>query len=127
MNTTDITSVDQLLLHAALAGDNNLALAALEEGADPNCRDQVGNTPLMRAAAHDDVVMLQLLVEAGADPNSVNQYGSTALIKAAIHDRANAAKELIRCGAQVGLRDTDGLTAKDIAIKIGSKEVIAVL
>ena len=91
------------------------------------CRDQVANTPLMRAAAHDDVVMLQLLVDAGADPNSVNQYGSTALIKAAIHDRANAAKELIRCGAQAGLRDTDGLTAKDIAIKNGSREVIAEL
>jgi hypothetical protein len=81
----------------------------------------------MRAAAHDDVEMLHLLVDAGADPNAVNEFGSTALIKAAIHDRVNAATELIRVGAQAGLRDADGLTAKDIAIKVGSKDVAAVL
>ncbi|WP_409529403.1 ankyrin repeat domain-containing protein [Thiobacillus sp.] len=127
MNSADKIDVDQLLLHASLSGDVSLAHVALEGGANPNCRDQVGNTPLMRAAAHDDVAMLQLLVDAGADPNAVNQFGSTALIKAAIHDRVNAAKELIRCGAQTSVRDIDGLTAKDIAIKTGSKEVTAVL
>jgi ankyrin repeat protein len=127
MNKTDLFSVDQLLLHASSSGDINLAIAALGKGADPNCRDQVGNTPLMRATAHDDVEMLRLLVDAGADLNSVNEFGSTALIKAAIHDRVNAAKELIRVGAKADLRDVDGLTAKDIAKKVGSKDVDAVL
>lgn len=127
MNTTDNINLEQQLLHAASAGDMTMALAALEKGADPNCCDQVGNTPLMRAVAHDDVEMLFLLVDAGADLNAVNQFGSTALVKAAIHDMANTAKELIRCGAQVDLRDVDGLTAKDIAIKAGSKQVAALL
>lgn len=122
-----IVEVNQLLLHASSAGDLGLALAAIEKGADPDCRDPRGFTPLMRAATYGEVGMLQLLMDAGASLDTVTEYGVTALMKAAIHDRSGAAQELVRCGADTSLRDADGQTAKEIAIKLGNNTTAAVL
>jgi ankyrin repeat protein len=118
---------NQLLLHASSAGDLDLALAAIEKGANPDCRDPRGFTPLMRAATYGDVRMLQLLVDAGATLDAVTEHGITALMKAAIHDRADAAQELLRRGANASLRDVDGLTAKEIAVRLENCAVAAVL
>ena len=122
-----LVSVDHLLLHASSAGDFDLALAAVEKGANPDCRDPRGFTPLMRAATYGDVRMLQLLLDAGAILDAVTEHGVTALMKAAIHDRANAAQELLRCGADAGLRDADGFTAKEISVRLENNAVAAVL
>jgi ankyrin repeat protein len=123
----ELVDTNQLLLHASAAGDLDLALAAIEKGANPDCRDPRGFTPLMRAATYGDVGMLQLLVDAGATLDAVTEHGVTALMKAAIHERADAAQELLRCGAAAGLRDTDGFTAKEIAVRLGNNAVAAVL
>ena len=72
----------------------------LEQGANPNLRLLrpvrarkvnstnnrllgVGATPLLRAATHADVQVLQLLLDAGADSNLTTQIGTTALMLAA--------------------------------------------
>lgn len=123
----EAVSAEQLFLYALSTGDIRLALAALNNGAAPDCRDHHGNTPLMRAATYGEVEMLKLLVDAGADINAVTEHGVTALMKTAIHDRVNAALELLSCGADVSLQDSNGLTAKEIAIKLGNKGVAAVL
>lgn len=104
-----------------------LALMTVEKGADPNCRDPRGLAPLMRAATYGDVKMLQLLMDAGAVLDAATKYGITALMKAAIHDRADAAQELIRRGANASLRDVDGYTAKEIAVRLENKAVASVL
>lgn len=126
-NEPETVSTDQLLLHAASTGGARLALAALNEGASPDCRDPHGNTPLMRAATYGEAGMVKLLVDAGADLNVATEYGVTALMKAAIHDRTGAAKQLLMCGADGSLRDCDGLTAKEIAVRLGNGAVAAVL
>jgi len=41
-NETTAVDVNELLLHAAAAGDLDLAVAAIEKGADPDCRDPRG-------------------------------------------------------------------------------------
>jgi ankyrin repeat protein len=120
-------TTEQLLLHAASTGDTKLALAALDNGASPNCRDHQGNTPLMRAATYGKVEMVQLLVDAGADVDAATEHRVTALMKAAIHDRAAAAHKLLSVGADGSLQDCDGLTAKEIAVKLGNSAVAAVL
>lgn len=81
----------------------------------------------MRAATYGDVKMLQLLMDAGATLDTVTEYGITALMKAAIHDRVDAARELLRCGANADLRDVDGFTAKEIAVRLENVAVAAVL
>jgi len=79
-NEPEVVSAEQLLLHASSIGDIRLALAALDSGAAPDCRDHHGNTPLMRAATYGEVEMLKLLVEAGAEINAITEHGVTALI-----------------------------------------------
>lgn len=126
-NEPETVSTDQLLLHAASTGDARLALAALNEGASPDCRDPHGNTPLMRAATYGEAGMVKLLADAGADVNAATGHGVTALMKAAIHDRPGAAQQLLMCGADGSLRDCDGLTAKEMAVRLGNGAVAAVL
>lgn len=123
----DFVDVNELLLHAAAAGDVHLALTAIDRGASPNCRDPRGLTPLMRAATYDNVEMLQLLIDAGAEIDAATEHNVTALMRAAIHDRVAAARELIRCGAATNLRDVDGFTAKEVADRLGNKGVAAIL
>jgi len=55
-------------LHSAVAArDHEAARALLEAGADPDPRQQGGFTPLLAAAHHDDVRMVELLLKHGAD------------------------------------------------------------
>jgi ankyrin repeat protein len=56
-------------LHSAVAArDHDAARALLDAGADPDCVQQGGFTPLLAAAHHDDAEMAKLLLEHGADP-----------------------------------------------------------
>jgi len=55
-------------LHSAVAArDLDAATALLEAGADPNSAQQGGFTPLLAAAHHDDVELVELLLRHGAD------------------------------------------------------------
>ena len=50
----------------------------LEQGADINCKDALGNTPLMEAAYTGQPDMVRLLIKAGADAAARNIFGRTA-------------------------------------------------
>ena len=55
-------------LHSAVAaGDHDAAEALLEAGADPDCVQQGGYTPLLAAAHSDDPKLAALLLRHGAD------------------------------------------------------------
>lgn len=66
---------DEMLIVAVSANKYDRALHLLEAGADPNCYDWFGETPLQGATTAD---MVQLLIEWGADPDQVDQKGRTA-------------------------------------------------
>ncbi|MFF8607029.1 ankyrin repeat domain-containing protein [Streptomyces sp. NPDC015346] len=61
---------DQLLLAAARRGDPIEVRAALAAGADVESRDHEGRTPLLLAAAGDQVAAAEILLGAGADPDA---------------------------------------------------------
>jgi ankyrin repeat protein len=82
-------------LHAAVAGRNADAVAALlERGADPNARQQAGYTPLMGAAAAGRDDLAELLLARGADPALVNDEGKSAAVIAQEHGHAALAARL---------------------------------
>ncbi len=60
---------------------SNLTLveALIKQGADINCPDNNGNTPLHYAALRRDIPMMKALLDAGADPASENSSGDSPL------------------------------------------------
>lgn len=71
---------------AAHVANTDLARVLLARGADPNCRDQDGDTPMHAAIKSrivgDPTAFVELLLAAGADPAIRNNDGRTALDEA---------------------------------------------
>jgi ankyrin repeat protein len=66
------------ILSWAAVTSYNITKLLLDAGADVELTAQNGNTPLMDAAAYNQVSCAKLLLEAGADPSIKNNAGKTA-------------------------------------------------
>jgi len=73
----------------------------LDAGANIEARDNDGWTPLMHAAARDNVPAIQLFVSYKANLNATTPDGYTALAYALADGRFAAAKALVEAGASV--------------------------
>lgn len=108
--------------------------AVLTAGADPNCMDPDGWSPLMlittntltyrpflSAHTHDPIGMSAAkLLKAGADPNITSHMGrSTALHLAATKGIVPMCQALLDHGARVDVRDADGRRPSDLAKRHG--------
>lgn len=60
---------------AAAAGHTKIVIILLENGADPNVREQGGYTPLHAAAQNGDLDMISVLLNHGADLKIASQDG----------------------------------------------------
>ena len=60
------------LITAARGGDRGAAAALLDQGASPNARNRLGDTPLNSAAARGQLELVQLLLAHQADVNLAN-------------------------------------------------------
>lgn len=69
------TEGEPLLITAVNSGKTKAALALLDAGADINCADADGNTPLHHAAVNGDFAMTKLLLTRGADRTRTNAAG----------------------------------------------------
>lgn len=96
------------LMRAASNGSEELVLALLDAGADPNARGQFGRAALM--ACKKDTRMCGLLLSRGADPLLVDEDGSTAL-HWAVERGCSEAIIALAAGAAMEMRDRGGLTA----------------
>jgi ankyrin repeat protein len=108
--------LNRALAEAVRAGDAAADRRLLSRGADPNSRDDLGETVLMRAASESDGYIVQLLLEAAADRNVMNEshvergVGATALLKAIHGGRESNASVLLSGGADPNQPDTRGQT-----------------
>jgi hypothetical protein len=95
----------------------------LQTGADPNARDDAGNTPLMLAASGGNVKAIRLLIDAGGEVNSQgNQDGRTPLMSlvAALHPLRvylSGSRVLLDAGADPNIRANNGTTVMDWAMQ----------
>lgn len=77
----DPLELDKLMLEACVSRDNNEVFVEklLKAGADVNCKDENGNTPLMRAIRYGKTEIIDLLVENGAKVSAKNNNGESAI------------------------------------------------
>lgn len=111
------------LVAAVRAGRAEEARRLLEEGADPNARDERGFTPLHIACARGDAGIAELLLERGADPNAVGAAGVTPLHVAAYGGHRGVVELLLRWGADPSLGDSSGKTPADVARERGFLDI----
>ena len=98
----------------------------LDAGAEPNICNNVGETPLHKAAHHTG--MVPLLLAAGANPNIKDDYDQTPLREAVLAGDAEAVKALLGYGASVDEVDNTGQTPLLLATRHkGNAEIVKAL
>ena len=117
---------------SAHGGDTETGELLLDHGAVPDNSDNLGNTPLMYAAAqnHDKFIQLLMFKFKKLNVNTVNKQGDTALHLAAKKGHTEALRSLL---SKVHLIDTDiknidGFRAIDLAFienRFSAQEVLA--
>jgi cytohesin len=90
-------------LHMALEEDLNphIALYLLEAGANPNAKDEEGNSPLHWAVEIKNIEIVKAMIKAGADLESENGQRNTALMLAVARDDVAMMRLLMSAGATV--------------------------
>ncbi len=108
----------------------------LEVGANPNLRANEGVAGIVNLSSNRDqsgtkgafvVQAVTLLLDGGADPNARYTDGMTPLMYAALNNNYGLAELLVQRGADLGLKNKDGLTARDIAGGFGHTQVAVLL
>ncbi|CAL8118808.1 unnamed protein product [Orchesella dallaii] len=95
---------------------------------DPNVTDKYGYTALHYAARNGCLSAAKTLIEFGADCNA--QTGSlraTPLHRAVTAKKTEMVQFLVQSGANLKLKDTDGLTPFDRALKEGHQPILNIL
>ena len=76
---------------------------------DPECRDSIGNTPLIAAVIVNNKKIVKLLLKHGVDFDASNKHGNTALHFAAEYQLASTTKYLLKKGASRTIRNSIGM------------------
>lgn len=116
------------LLFASFNGHTPVVKLLLESRARLSRRDALGRTALMFAATGDNAETVELLLKQGAEVNAFDaNEGFTALMHAAAEGHADVVKVLLKYDADPTMRDTDGDSARDFALRNRHADVVQLL
>jgi ankyrin repeat protein len=108
--------------------DDRCALALLKAGADSSPKHESGAMPIHLAAASNYLGALQALLDRRPhDVDAKTNIGITPLMMASTEGHAEAVRLLLKFGADRTLKDDEGLTARDVAIKNGNENLVPLL
>ncbi|KAK5852380.1 hypothetical protein PBY51_023852 [Eleginops maclovinus] len=101
--------VHSLSIHQLAAQGEMVFLASrIEQETVINHQDEEGFTPLMWAAAHGQIAVVEFLLQNGADPNLLAKGRESALSLACSKGYTDIVKMLIDCGVDVNEYDWNG-------------------
>ncbi|KAI9726774.1 MAG: hypothetical protein M1828_000630 [Chrysothrix sp. TS-e1954] len=89
--------------------------------------DATQQTPLMIAARHGDMSLVEILVNAGADLHATNASGLTALSIAANEDHQHLISFLVESGSDLNAQDNEGATALHHTVFCRNKAAVQLL
>jgi thioredoxin-related protein len=110
------------LLAAVEAQRQPAVLRLLTAGADPDRANRFGESSL-HIAASGDVAIVQSLLDAGANPNARDAGGVTPLMLAAGAGRDETVTLLRGAGARLDMKDYQGSSVRDWALRGGHGEL----
>ncbi|XP_028661504.1 ankyrin repeat family A protein 2 [Erpetoichthys calabaricus] len=103
--------VHSLSIHQLAAQGEMVFLASrIEQEAVINLQDEEGFTPLMWAAAHGQIAVVEFLLQNGADPTILAKGRESALSLACSKGYTDIVKMLVECGVDVNEYDWNGGT-----------------
>ncbi|XP_069606618.1 ankyrin repeat family A protein 2 [Ranitomeya imitator] len=103
--------VNSLSVHQLAAQGEMVYLASrLEQENVINLTDEEGFTPLMWAAAHGQIAVVEFLLQNGADPQVLGKGRESALSLACSKGYTDIVKMLVECGVDVNEYDWNGGT-----------------
>ena len=114
---------------AIFLGDRQMVRQLAASGLDVNTLDEFGLSTLDNAVLGNDVEMVRALIDLGAHVNQVDETSLTPLMHASSMDFGDTAmvELLVSAGADRTLKSKDGLTALDLARKLGHDSIARVL
>lgn len=98
--------------------DDEMAVALLRAGADPNSHSFIGNPILFAAAGNDAVHVVEVLLKAHADPDILREdmdLPTTPLMAAASNGNVYVVNRLLKANARTDMATAHGKTAFDFA------------
>ena len=115
------------LMMAVRNGNDVMAIALINKGANPNKRTRTGMSALITAAEHGQDKCVEILINKGADVNSTDEKGQTALLCAAWAGKFKCIEILLAAGADVNISDDEGWTALASAGHFDHRECVILL
>ena len=102
---------ETLLMLAATRGSNRVVRLLLDQGAQPDSRDNSGCTALMHAAAKGHGGSIAMLLKSNADTELHSSSGSNALHYAAENGHSVAIQRLVNGNADMNAKDDNDRSA----------------
>lgn len=116
------------LCTAATKGNTGLVVALMDKlGADKNCKDDDGDTPLIKAASHGHLPVIETLLAAGADFTITGECGWSAIHKATLRGFGRIVVALMDAGADKNVRCSSGITPLMQAVYRNQPHVFKIL
>tara|TARA_B100000902_G_C27163120_1_gene839813 strand:+ start:17 stop:1060 length:1044 start_codon:yes stop_codon:yes gene_type:complete len=127
-NTEDYNTKDILFI-AIEKGNKEVITELLDNGADPNIKEEItGKTPLILAIEDRNVELVKELLNHDADPNIKNEItGKIPLILAIENRNVELVKELLTHEADPNIKDNNGRSAINAAKDTEHKDIIRLL
>ncbi|MBD8043435.1 ankyrin repeat domain-containing protein [Arthrobacter sp. Sa2BUA2] len=123
---------DSAFLYAGAEGFNEVLQLTLAAGADVASTNRYGGTALIPASEHGHTETVRILLGAGVPVNHVNNLGWTALQEAILLNNGgprqqDVVRQLLAAGADPGIRDPQGRTALENAVRLGYTRIAEII